>query len=45
MDENVCLTLIGIVLLIGIIVFVLTGHITAAIIFATPLVWLALGLI
>lgn len=43
-DDNVCLTLIGAVLLIGIIAFVLTGHTTAAMIFGAPLVWVALGL-
>lgn len=45
MDDTVCITLICAIVLIGIIVFVLTGHYTAALIFAAPLVWFALGML
>lgn len=44
MDDTVCITLLCAILLIGIIAFVLTNHLTAAMIFAAPLVWFVLGL-
>lgn len=45
MDSNTSITVVAVALIAAIVTFVLTGHITAALLFATPLIWFVLGIV